>query len=110
MKPATKRTPDEWATAGRLAGNQRPIEERRLGEIAQYIDTVDATFPNSIILSANGDTGEDETEADHVGEDWVIKGAGGSGTLVIPQDARQASIVDFGNRVAVGRAIRVGMA
>ena len=39
--------------SGRLRGSQRKVDERRLKDIAKYIDSVEMTFPNSIILSAN---------------------------------------------------------
>ena len=38
-----------------IFGSQRDEKEKRLKEIAQYIDTVEAAFPNSIILGANYD-------------------------------------------------------
>ena len=36
-----------------LSGTQRLIQDKRLGQIADYIDRIDAAFPNSIILAAN---------------------------------------------------------
>jgi DGQHR domain-containing protein len=38
---------------GNVQGNQRVKDEKRLKEIATYIETVEMAFPNSIILSAN---------------------------------------------------------
>src|ERR1019366_8885769 len=37
----------------RLLGAQRPSSPRRAKQIAHYIDTIEAAFPNSIILAAN---------------------------------------------------------
>ena len=49
-----------------LAGTQRLINDSRMNEIAAYVDSVDASFPNSIILAANNNYGtgfdQDETE------------------------------------------------
>ena len=36
-----------------LRGTQRPEKPRRLQEIARFIETTEAAFPNSIILAAN---------------------------------------------------------
>ena len=36
-----------------LTGSQRPVVERRLKEIGQFIDSESGSFPNSIILAAN---------------------------------------------------------
>lgn len=38
---------------GMVVGNQRKIDEKRLKEIGRYIDSVEMSFPNSIILGAN---------------------------------------------------------
>ena len=40
---------------GRLKGNQRKIDENRLKSIGKYIDSVEMSFPNSIIIAANYD-------------------------------------------------------
>ncbi|WP_273015977.1 MULTISPECIES: DNA phosphorothioation-associated DGQHR protein 1 [Leeuwenhoekiella] len=46
--------------SGELKGNQRKQDEKRLKSIARYIDSVEMSFPNSIILAVNynRDTGE----------------------------------------------------
>lgn len=36
-----------------LSGTQRLVQDRRLTQIADYIDRIDSAFPNSIILAAN---------------------------------------------------------
>jgi DGQHR domain-containing protein len=38
---------------GKMKGNQRQINTKRLIDIGKYIDTAEMTFPNSIILSVN---------------------------------------------------------
>ncbi|WP_423128097.1 hypothetical protein [Gaoshiqia sp. Z1-71] len=38
---------------GRLKGSQRQVNASRLREIGRYIDSVEMSFPNSIILAAN---------------------------------------------------------
>ena len=47
-----------------VQGAQRLPDPRRLGAIADYIDQVDATFPNSIILAANFRKDELRVEGD----------------------------------------------
>jgi hypothetical protein len=41
------------AIVSKLVGNQRVRTTKRLNEIKRYTETVDASFPNSIILGAN---------------------------------------------------------
>lgn len=87
---------DEWRQQMRLLGNQRALHERRTKEIGRYIDSLESTFPNSIILAA-------ETTADESGdsdvEPWRLEDAAGSYRLVIPRSARRASIVDGQHRL-----------
>src|SRR5688500_8650765 len=51
---------------GNVKGSQRVKDDKRLKEIAKYIDSVEMAFPNSIILAANytqkGDISKDESE------------------------------------------------
>lgn len=49
-----------------LSGTQRLLKDPRLNEIAAYINRVDASFPNSIILAANynREVGLDQDEAE----------------------------------------------
>jgi len=77
----TKRSHD-FDVAVRMLGNQRKLEQLRLNEIERYIDTVDSTFPNSIILSANSHIDEPSTRKG--GQDWRISG----GRIVIPNNPR----------------------
>lgn len=37
----------------KMSGIQRGLSEKRVGEIAKYIETVDASFPNAFILNLN---------------------------------------------------------
>ena len=59
-----------------LLGAQRTSSERRAKQIAKYIDTVEAAFPNSIILAANyihnGEFQEDDEKR------WKIKQVDGN--------------------------------
>ena len=38
---------------GEYAGSQRPRNDKRLAEIAQYLKGVESALPNSIIISGN---------------------------------------------------------
>jgi hypothetical protein len=54
-----------------LDGTQRLIQDKRLSEIAAYINRVDSSFPNSIIVAANYDhkTGFDQGELEYISEE-----------------------------------------
>lgn len=81
-------------------GHQRRLIQERLKAIGRYIDSVEAAFPNTIILAANyRETGELE-ENDELR--WSVKLSaenGGTGTLTIPTAAKMAAIVDGQHRL-----------
>lgn len=82
----------------RLIGNQRVRSTKRLKEIKNYSETVDASFPNSIILGAN--YYEDGTLVTDLEERWVINEVGENRyELVVPTSKRLASIIDGQHRV-----------
>lgn len=81
-----------------LLGAQRTSSERRAKQIARYIDTVEAAFPNSIILAANyinnGEFQEDDEKR------WRIEPAGEKiYELIIPTAEPMASVVDGQHRL-----------
>jgi len=83
-----------------LGGSQRPLAERRLKEIGLFIDTPEASFPNSIILAAN--YREDDGLIEEVdGAKWRIDIAedGLTGILHIPSPAKLAPIIDGQHRL-----------
>ena len=97
-----------------LEGTQRAIQEKRLNEIANYINRADAAFPNSIIIAANYDrkTGFDQGEMEDIaveeaGEDaidqskeWTVeKGEVGSYILNIPTSEKLAAVIDGQHRL-----------
>ena len=81
-----------------LLGAQRTSSERRAKQIAKYIDTVEAAFPNSIILAANYiHDGEFQEDAE---KRWKIKQVDGNTyELVIPTSEPMASVVDGQHRL-----------
>lgn len=82
-----------------LSGSQRELRDFRLSEIGRFIDTVDAAFPNSIILAANyRDDGQLETE-DDVRWRFETNGHPDLGWLTIPSRAKLAAIVDGQHRL-----------
>ncbi|MDP3156603.1 MAG: DGQHR domain-containing protein [Archangium sp.] len=84
-----------WPMAGKLAEAQRAPDEKRMKQIAAFIGTFDATFPNSIILAVDDASGDDDVAAP-----WKIEvGPKGLATLSIPEGARQASVVDGQHRL-----------
>lgn len=81
-----------------IFGNQREKRTTRAKQIGAYIDEEESTFPNTIILSANyaedGSYEEDESIRWH-----AIKEGNGSYSLIIPSDAKLASIIDGQHRL-----------
>ncbi|MCP9468740.1 MAG: DNA phosphorothioation-associated DGQHR protein 1 [Nitrospira sp.] len=83
-----------------LKGHQRKLVKERLRTIGRFIDTVEAAFPNSIILAANynesGELVEDEAirwSVEFNQENEAV------GTLIIPSAAQLAAIVDGQHRL-----------
>ena len=89
---------DKRAFWYKLLGAQRPSSKRRAKQIAEYINTVEAAFPNSIILAANyignGEFQEDDERR------WKIEPAGeNTYKLIIPTSEPMASVVDGQHRL-----------
>ena len=42
----------------RYLGIERPLSPRRVGELAKYVETIDATFPTSIINTVSSNDAE----------------------------------------------------
>lgn len=96
-----------------LKGTQRVVQDKRLTEIANYINRVDASFPNSIIVAANYDmkTGFDQGELEDVEEEgrigivnspsksWTVTPVGETYRLEIPTDAQLAAVIDGQHRL-----------
>ncbi|EHJ9984790.1 DGQHR domain-containing protein [Vibrio alginolyticus] len=81
-----------------LVGNQRDRAPSRLKEIKRYTETVDASFPNSIILGANYDP--DGRLITNVDERWEVEKISDEFYyLVIPSMNKIASIIDGQHRV-----------
>jgi len=80
-----------------LLGAQRPSSLPRARQIAKYIDTVEAAFPNSIILAANyinyGELQEDPEKR------WRVEATGDRYTLVVPSLDKMASVIDGQHRM-----------
>lgn len=98
-----------------LGGGQRTEKPTRLQEIARYIGTVEAAFPNSIILGANydenGELVEDE-ENEETGEitlrrKWRVERPDyeGLSRLIVPTKNRFASIIDGQHRLHAFRDV-----
>lgn len=86
----------------RLEGTQRQLMERRLAEIASYIDTPESAFPNSIILAANvrpDASGDEMPENDGDQSDWRIEVNEGRTSLLIPSGAKLAAVIDGQHRL-----------
>lgn len=85
-------------------GSQREKDEDRVKEITRYTETVDAGFPNSIILGANY-TEDGELISDPDSEDendrirWRVEQENGIFYLIIPSEQKLASIIDGQHRL-----------
>ncbi|WP_417582576.1 DGQHR domain-containing protein [Nitrincola sp.] len=82
----------------RIKGTQRERKKSRLEEIKRYSETVDACFPNSIILGANYDElGRLESNSELK---WSVEAFDDNFYyLTIPTKAKLASIIDGQHRV-----------
>ena len=81
-----------------LLGAQRESSPRRAKQIAKYINTVEAAFPNSIILAANYINDEEFQEEE--AKRWRVEGSNTSGwNLVIPSSEKMGSIIDGQHRL-----------
>lgn len=82
-----------------IFGTQRPEKKKRLEEIASFIRTTEATFPNAIILAANYD--QEGRYIDDNSQRWHVKGeVDGPWFLHIPSlTERSASIIDGQHRL-----------
>lgn len=83
---------------GKLHGSQRKIDDKRLKEIGKYIESVEMSFPNTIILAVNysedGEMVDDERirwDIEEINED-VYK-------IKVPTDAKLAAIIDGQHRL-----------
>ena len=86
--------------SGTLVGGQRKLDEDRCKEIASYIQTVDAAFPNSIIIAANYDEAGDLHS--NPSECWSVELLPGNNEMYcinIPTEKRLASIIDGQHRI-----------
>jgi len=91
----------EQSTGGilKLLGVQRRLSPDRAKKIGEYIDSNEATFPNTIIVSANFDEDNNYEEAEDAR--WTVsEGAEGCYILTIPSEKKLASVIDGQHRLA----------
>lgn len=82
---------------GRMKGNQRQINTKRLNEIGKYIDTAEMTFPNSIILSVNNKP--DGSIIEEKENRWELIEENGDYIIEFREDIKAASIIDGQHRM-----------
>lgn len=83
---------------GRLHGSQRKIDYKRLKEIGRYIDSVEMSFPNSIILAVNYT--EDGVLIDDETIRWDIEAIDNNlYKIKIPSEQKLAAIIDGQHRL-----------
>ncbi len=91
----------ETAASGSVAqrGHQRRLDTKRLKLIAGYLETADATLPNTIILAANCLPDGELLDAEDKRR-WVIRpGKDGVVWLTVPTEGQLAAIVDGQHRL-----------
>jgi DNA phosphorothioation-associated DGQHR protein 1 len=83
---------------GVLKGNQRAIDDKRVGDISNYLKTKEAAVPNSIILAVNHYE-NDELEVDP-DKAWTVVEEKGVQYINIPDENLEiAAIVDGQHRI-----------
>ena len=83
-----------------LQGHQRKIVQDRLRTIGEFINTVEAAFPNSIILAANYKEDGLLEEEENIRWSVELNGDDGAvGSLVIPSEKKLAALVDGQHRL-----------
>ena len=83
---------------GKLHGSQRKIDSTRLSDIGRFIDSVEMSFPSSIIIAANyneeGELVDDESVR------WDIEPVNGNlFKILIPTDSKLAAVIDGQHRL-----------
>lgn len=92
---------------GKLKGSQRKTDAKRLEEIAKYIDSVEMSFPNSVILAANY-TEEGEVLSEDIEDRWILKQVGKEiFEIWIPLKLKLAAIIDGQHRINAFRFSKV---
>lgn len=91
-----------------IFGTQRGENKKRLDEIASFIRTTEATFPNAIILAANYD--QEGRYVEDEARRWTVEGpAEGPWMLRIPSSIeRSASIIDGQHRLHAFNRLPLG--
>ena len=97
IDPTRIKQADRQSFIYNLLGAQRPSSIPRAKQIAKYIDTQEAAFPNSVILAANyieyGELQEDSEKR------WRVEESKGDYTLVVPTLEQMASVIDGQHRL-----------
>ncbi|MCT7473653.1 DGQHR domain-containing protein [Aliarcobacter cryaerophilus] len=106
LEDADENTDTLFKTIKKLTGTQRETKKSRLEQIKNYTETVDASFPNTIILGANlKESGELEKNPEKKWRIEVQEFKNDNGdkikyyTLVIPSKEPLASIIDGQHRL-----------
>lgn len=88
-----------------VRGAQRDLVRRKVREIGSYIDTVEAAFPNSIILGANYSEGGELINDESVRWKIEIEPENGHAELVIPSAQKLASVIDGQHRLSAFKLV-----
>lgn len=91
--------------SGRLKGSQRKLDEKRLREIGRYIDSVEMSFPNSVVLAANYNTDGEVVDIESPHRWKITETSLDNYTIHIPSDTPLAAIIDGQHRLFAFRYI-----
>lgn len=83
---------------GKLQGSQRKVDEKRLKEIGRYIDSVEMSFPNTIILAVNYNQEGEVIEDEKIRWD-LVQVEGNLYKILIPTETKLAAIIDGQHRL-----------
>ena len=87
----------KYLANGKQEGSQRPIDVRRLKEIANFIKSEEMCFPTSILIALNYGFSSDNVEIENIVKVHHIDGD--VYELTIPDDQKVAMIIDGQHRL-----------
>lgn len=97
LDPTRVSSVDRQSFLYKLLGNQREASTPRAKKIAEYINTVESAFPNSVILAANYiNNGEFQEDPERR---WRIESDSCGEIVVVPSGQRMASVIDGQHRL-----------
>lgn len=83
---------------GKLQGSQRKIDNKRLTEIGRFIDSVEMSFPSSIVIAANYNQNGEIVDNEDLR--WRVEDLGENlYKVIIPTNSKLAAVIDGQHRL-----------